>query len=173
MNVNIKTKNWLMAVIGAAIGVLGIAIFIAIVIPADPSSLRQQALAKKVAAAKASRVQPASATGVVDMTAGKVVAEIIGVSTALGLVAWGFNRRAARRVERERATLRSELAASNASEIPIATLQVVEASASEFDESPRPDSAPVLSLTDAQVKQRRAALSRQTRLAATAGADRG
>ena len=102
------------------------------------------------------------------MTAGKIVGAIIGGGTAVGLVVWAFSRRAARRVERGRAKLRSGPAASNASEVAIATPQVVEASALEVDESLRPDCAPVLSLTEAQVKQRRAAVRRQARLAAIA-----
>lgn len=160
---NAKTKSWLMRAVGALVGLVGIAIFIAIVAPADSLSLRQQVLAAKVASLKEAQTQASpAAAATIPRSAGVVVLVAIAGAVALALLGWSWSRAGARRDDQKRAALRHSLRASHAPEKALsAPAHVADATASEFDDTKRPDFLPVPSLTEVKARRRGAQRQRQ------------
>jgi len=165
---NAKTKSWLMRAVGALVGLVGIAIFIAIVAPADSLSLRQQVLAAKVAALKEARAQAPAALATIDRSAGVVVVAAIAGGVALAILGWSWSRASARRDDQKRAALRNALRVSQAPEqaLSVPSVHVADATASEFDDTKRPDFLPVASLTEVKARRQGAQRQRQARRAA-------
>ena len=101
-----------------------------------------------------------------DATLGRAVVEFILAGMAFGGLGLAFKLGAARILERGRASVRAtSLATASTQSVVVELPAPTDATASEFDEFRRPEFAPVISLTEAQVSRQRAERERDRRRA--------
>ena len=166
------TKIGLVSGICALVGAVAIAVFVAILLQGDASSVEPRVPLTKVAVIEQVRLVRLPSAQLVDAMFGRAIVEFLGIGFGLGLLAFGLGRVAAYRKESRGAQLRERLTSSRAAKplVLVTVPRVADATASEFDDTKGPSFVPVTSLTQAQVRLRRSHRRAQQRRALPTGA---
>ncbi|HXX85260.1 MAG TPA: hypothetical protein VEN29_14915 [Casimicrobiaceae bacterium] len=146
MNMNTKSHH-----LGTMLGVAGVAVLSAMLWQVDPNPSTSM---------PAQAVSPLLSDG----TLGRMVVEFIAAGFALGVLGVGVKLFAARFGERRRAASQR-----TAVTVPAPTVAfepaAADATASEFDDVKQPGFAPIVSLTEAQVRRQRIERDRERKRA--------
>ena len=138
MNMNTKSNH-----LGAMLGVAAVAVLIAMVWQTDPNPSTS---------VSAQAVSPLLSDG----TLGRMVVEFIAAGFALGVLGVGMKLFAARFGELRRVALQRTSVTVSAPAPTVVELAAAYATASEVDDIKQAGFAPIVSLTEAQVRRQRA-----------------